>query len=247
MGILSNVNMISNFLNNTISGISSMFESPKTEEEQKKNEDQLKYANENINIKQNNLLSDIKNFIPNILKNSFLDLANGGKTNYTEQMIDKTPIIGDIKDQVESAVNNTPSDKQTEEFKDDTNNMLLEFMKQAEETRKQELQDAYAREDAIRKETQEREDSAYQRAVADMRKAGINPNLAGISPSASGGGISSASRTEQILGNEITSYTQILQALIEKDTTMSEGDKNRLTQLISSASNLFLFSKLSSK
>ena len=47
----------------------------------------------------------------------------------------------------------------------------------------------WAREDAIRKEVQQREDNAYRRATSDMQKAGINPNLVNVQPAQSGGGI----------------------------------------------------------
>lgn len=55
---------------------------------------------------------------------------------------------------------------------------------------KQDTAERRAYQDKIRKETWEREDNAYQRAVEDMKKAGINPNLFGsFAPSASGGGL----------------------------------------------------------
>lgn len=55
---------------------------------------------------------------------------------------------------------------------------------------KQDTAERRAYQDKIRKETWEREDNAYQRAVKDMKKAGINPNLFGsFAPAASGGGL----------------------------------------------------------
>ena len=79
------------------------------------------------------------------------------------------------------------------EVKDETDTNTgtntIDWIKWAEEDRNL----RWEREDAIRAETQAREDSAYQRAVADMRKAGINPNLMNVQPASSGGGITQAS------------------------------------------------------
>ena len=55
------------------------------------------------------------------------------------------------------------------------------------------------REDKIRKETQAREDNAYQRAVADMLKAGINPAVFDVNPAKSGGGITNATAQDWTL------------------------------------------------
>lgn len=52
--------------------------------------------------------------------------------------------------------------------------------------------ETWAREDAIRAEQYERDDTAYQRMIDDMRKAGINPNLVGGTPISSNGSVSTA-------------------------------------------------------
>lgn len=55
---------------------------------------------------------------------------------------------------------------------------------------KQDTAERRAYQDEIRKQTWEREDNAYERAVASMKRAGINPNLLGnFAPAASGGGL----------------------------------------------------------
>lgn len=97
------------------------------------------------------------------------------------------------------------------------------------------LQKIWDREDAIRKETQEREDTAYQRAVADMRLAGINPNLTGVQPAQSGGGITNATTNESNINTQLQIIAQKAIAEIEKDVKLSEGEKNRATSIIASA------------
>lgn len=61
--------------------------------------------------------------------------------------------------------------------------------------------DEQKREDKIREKIQEREDNSYQRAVADMRAAGLNPATLTAGASAGGGGLggggSSASDEEE--------------------------------------------------
>lgn len=98
--------------------------------------------------------------------------------------------------------------------------------------RQQALEDqerAWAREDAIRKETQEREDSAWQRAVEDMRKAGVNPNLVNAGPAASGGGITSATGQDYTMQSaKFDRETQELITAIEQEFEMSENQKDRL-------------------
>lgn len=97
------------------------------------------------------------------------------------------------------------------------------------------LQKIWDREDAIRKETQEREDTAYQRAVADMRLAGINPNLTGVQPAQSGGGITNATTNESSINTQLQIIAQKAIAEMEKDVKLSEGEKNRATSIIASA------------
>lgn len=96
---------------------------------------------------------------------------------------------------------------------------------------------AWEREDAIRKETQEREDTQFSRAAEDLRKAGYNINLLGNAPAAgSGGGITQAT------GKDFTPYTQEMQKYlkeleIELDQVFkgNENQKDRFTDLFSKA------------
>lgn len=80
----------------------------------------------------------------------------------------------------------------------------------------------WAREDAIRKETQAREDSAYSRAIADLRRSGANINLLGnINPAESGGGITNSTGIDtSLIGNamdgNIEAFIQENQAVIDK-------------------------------
>lgn len=105
---------------------------------------------------------------------------------------------------------------------------------------------AWAREDAIRKETQAREDTAYRRAVEDARKAGINVNLTGITPAGSGGGISTATpidytmqqaeydrETQQQLAEYDRETKRMLQ-LLEQEFEMDQNEKDRLARLLNS-------------
>lgn len=78
------------------------------------------------------------------------------------------------------------------------------------------LKEAYSREDEIRKETQAREDTAYQRATEDMRKAGIDPNLHGVTQATSGGGITNASR------NDMTYIQNLADMLLQEDAQRHE-------------------------
>ncbi len=118
-------------------------------------------------------------------------------------------------------------------------NNNAETIKAQEERAKKELEDARAREDQIRRETQEREDTAYQRAVEDMKKAGINPASGGQGiAAASGGGITTAAQTDKKLEAIVM---QLLQQMDEnaKDRllTASEGDKDRATKIFGTIIN----------
>lgn len=91
----------------------------------------------------------------------------------------------------------------------------------------------WQREDEIRAETQAREDSAWQRAVADMQKAGVNPNLVNASPAASGGGITSATGIDYtVYEKEMEKEIALLEQFIDNEFNASENQKDRLTNLI---------------
>lgn len=114
----------------------------------------------------------------------------------------------------------------------------------SEDTVISDLEKAYQREDEIRKHVEEREDTAYQRAVADMKAAGINPELLGVTPAVSGGGITSASRKDYSV---YTAKMQAQYSLLEQEIQNNfQGDQNKkdrimdlVKSLISGASILF--------
>lgn len=100
---------------------------------------------------------------------------------------------------------------------------------------KEEQQIVWDREDAIRKEAQEREDTAYQRAVKDMQQAGINPNLMNVQPASAGGGITQVnSQTAQGIREAMTNTAGIIQHMIDNNFKGDENEKDRFMQSITS-------------
>lgn len=119
----------------------------------------------------------------------------------------------DIKDKTEENVSQTLNYES-----------YIDFVKEIQQAQ-------WEREDKIRAETQAREDNAYQRATEDMLKAGINPNLVGIQPAQSGGGITQATGLNtDILGKAIDQETQYMIKMIEQNW---KGDQNDLDRFIS--------------
>lgn len=104
------------------------------------------------------------------------------------------------------------------------------------------IEKLWEREDAIRKETQEREDTAYQRAIEDMRKAGINPNLVGISPAGSGGGIISATG-QNLISTEMSGAIQEAIAQINNTVKADENQKDRISNIIKTLAMYFILKK----
>ena len=97
----------------------------------------------------------------------------------------------------------------------------------------------WEREDKIRKETQQREDTAYQRAVEDARKAGINLNLMDIQPSNSGGGITQATKAENLSKEELKSAVDIAVNSINNALNIQESEKDRAVNILQSILKIF--------
>lgn len=98
----------------------------------------------------------------------------------------------------------------------------------------------WEREDAIRKETQEREDNAWQRSVDDMRKAGINVNLINPTAAQSGGGITQATGLDYSPWTaEINKQLALVEQEIQNNFQGDENSKDRITKGITSLLQLF--------
>lgn len=106
---------------------------------------------------------------------------------------------------------------------------LIEFLEADRNAR-------WEREDAIRAETQAREDNAYQRAIDDMQKAGINPNLLGsITPAAAGGGITNQAGLDMgALQTELMNQTDLIEKMLDMQFKEDENSKDRWTSIIAS-------------
>ena len=156
------------------------------------------------------------------------------------------PIVDNIS---EGIINNFPL--ATEEDKQNMKEMLKPEMLREEETEAtgntqetntQSIKELWEREDAIRKETQQREDTAYQRAVEDMRKAGINPNLVGVNQANSGGGIINATG-QNLLSTEMSGIVNQAIAEINNTVKADENQKDRISDIIKTLAMFMLLKK----
>lgn len=147
-----------------------------------------------------------------------------------------------------------PSGENNSMIQDSTNNNIEtnigglsavdEWKKWAEEQRNA----LWAREDQIRKETQEREDNAWQRAVADMRKAGVNPNLVNAGPAASGGGITSATQMDMsTITNQMDIDAEKIQQLIDHAFEGKENEKQQFMDIFGDLLQTIVFSMVMRK
>lgn len=94
----------------------------------------------------------------------------------------------------------------------------------------------YEREDALRRESYEREDSKYQRSIADARKSGIDPNqLNTINTS----GYTPQNTNNDVLAEQVTK--QLEDAL--QDQQLSNETFNRILQVVGNIVGLTLFKK----
>lgn len=110
----------------------------------------------------------------------------------------------------------------------------------------------WAREDELRKEQQERDDTAYTRMVADMHRAGINPNLQAGTPNygtdaqattATDSGMSAnATQIGAILSSLTSKYGDDLNAAVSKyktDMDKAIADQSNATQKQKIATDFF--------
>lgn len=151
--------------------------------------------------------------------NTPLYTENNGKN---EDDKNKTPIIGtpipEIKDETN---NNVETPIESTKTVDD----WIKFMQEQQKAR-------WDREDKIRKETQRREDTAYQRAIKDAQRAGINVNLLNIQPAASGGGITQASGMDMsTISSQMDIDLKEMQQLIDQAFEGKENEKDRFNTI----------------
>lgn len=169
-------------------------------------------------------------------KNSYLKDLNGKINTITKEPT--TWIDRRTESALEQAQNNITEDKET-----NGNTQNIENTQDTEITQNTpSIQELWAREDDIRKETQEREDTAYQRAVEDMRKAGINPNLVGVSPAGSGGGITQATG-QGLVSTEMSGIIQEAIANINNTVKADENQKDRIADIIRTLAMYFILKK----
>lgn len=166
------------------------------------------------------------------------DVASG-QVNASEK-----PKVDDIRGQQGEMINPVEPETSTgEEGEYKVNGVdINEWKNWYEETR----QAAWDREDQIRKETQEREDTAYQRSVADMIAAGINPNLMNVQPASSGGGITNATQGDATQLQTALTHTgdlieQMIAQAFEGDQNAKDRFNNLLTSLIGGLTSMILF------
>lgn len=126
-------------------------------------------------------------------------------------------------------------------------------LKEAQEAAKAQRDEEWARADAIRKETQEREDNAVQRWTEDAKKAGINIGALGAANAAeSGGGITSETGSVDYTMTEAQYNAEIEMLMQEIDNNFqgSENEKDRIKDLIKTiiqGGSIVAASKLRSK
>ena len=129
----------------------------------------------------------------------------------------------------------TPALTPTPDIKDETSTNVEQSINNTDvlEMLKSLRNEQWAREDEIRKETQAREDNAFSRGIADMRRAGVNVNLVGAQPAESGGGITQATGIDSnIYSAETNKFIALLEQEIDNAFKGDENLKDRFTELI---------------
>ena len=182
---------------------------------------------------------------------------NQERLNKLHEQEEKNPYLKDLNEKINSITRepttwvNRMTENALEQAQkniteiNETNGNTQNIENTQETTTKQDtptIEELWAREDAIRKETQEREDTAYQRAVEDMRKAGINPNLVGVSPAGSGGGITQATG-QGLISTEMSGIIQEAIAQINNTVKADENQKDRISDIIKTLAMYFILKK----
>lgn len=182
---------------------------------------------------------------------------NQERLNRLHEQEEKNPYLKDLNEKINSITKEPTTwvDRRTESALKQAQNNLTEINEVNGNTQNIEntqdttissntpsIEELWAREDAIRKETQEREDTAYQRAVEDMRKAGINPNLVGVSPAGSGGGITQATG-QNLISTEMSGAIQEAIAQINNTVKTDEKQKDRISDIIRTLAMYFILKK----
>lgn len=169
-------------------------------------------------------INNIRNFIPNQIKKAGIKII----TNSTIP-------DGEVVDSINKGVDDyyKPDLFPDKDNKDNTSTDIGAINSDLKESLSNDQKELWEREDAIRQHVEEREDSAYQRAVADMKNAGINPELLGVQPANSGGGITSASRLDNSLLNTDLSgaYSELI-AQLNNNVKVDENQKDRILSIV---------------
>lgn len=169
-------------------------------------------------------INNIKNYIPNQIKKAVIKGIVRSKIS-----------DGEVVDTINKGVDGyyKPDLFPDKENNDSTSTEIGAINSDLKESLSSDQKELWEREDEIRKHVEEREDSAYQRAVADMKKAGINPELLGVNPASSGGGITSASRIDNSLLNTDLSgaYSELI-AQLNNEVKVDENQKDRILSIV---------------
>ena len=105
---------------------------------------------------------------------------------------------------------------------------------------KQQQQEQWTREDAIREQARYDQQHAYEYAMESARRAGINPNLVNIQPAQSGGGITQATGLDYSPWTaEINKQLALIEQEIDNNFKGDENSKDRLTKGLTSLLQLF--------
>lgn len=117
----------------------------------------------------------------------------------------------------------------------DSNDLINYDQEVARQQAKEDQERLWAREDALREHVEKREDNAFSRWLADVRRSGANPNLVlGATGAASGGGITNASKQDYTLQDSLL-QGEINKALADLERAFQgrENERDRLNRIFS--------------